>query len=273
MWGLTSMAVALLAAGCFHPHPATGSPCVTDTECPDGLVCSHGSCELTLAGDDAAPGDDAPPADTPGDVPATSPMLVQQTTASQDRAATVSATLLAAPTAGNVLVMIGANQHTSLTSVTGGGATWTMIISSNENANIEVWYGIADGTRTPVTLNCGVAGCETQPIWMHLSEWSGLATTGVVDQSIAGHGLASPAHAGSITTHGAQDLIILALADGAPNTVGTPAPGAWTALTEVAPVAITQFAWYRVGPPGAYAPSVTETANGWDAALVALHAR
>ena len=50
------------------------------------------------------------------------------------------------PHAGNGLLMIGANQHTSLTSVT-GGATWTRIASSAENANIEVWFGIADGTR------------------------------------------------------------------------------------------------------------------------------
>jgi hypothetical protein len=275
MWGLTSVAVALLAAGCFRPHPATGSPCTTDSDCPSELVCSHGSCETTVAPDDAAPGDDAPLADTPVDMPAAAgPMLVQQTTASQDRAATLSATLLAAPAAGNVLVMIGANQHTTdATSVTGGGANWTKIVSSPENANIEVWYGITDGSHTPVTLDCGLSGCETQPIWMHLSEWSGLATTGLVEPPIASNGLASPARAGSITTHGAQDVIIFAVADAAPNTVGTPTPGTWTALTEVAPVAVTQFAWYQIGPPGTYTPSVTETGHSWDAALVALRAR
>ena len=267
MWGLTSTAVALLAAGCFHPNPATGSPCTSDKECPDELVCSHGSCELTVS--DAALRDDAPMADAP----ATAPMLVQQTTASMDRAASLSTSLSAAPTVGNVLVMIGANQHTSLTSVSGGGATWTKITGSIQNANIEVWYGIADGSRTPVTLDCGVSGCETQPIWMHLAEWSGLATTGVVEASIASNGVSSPVSFGSVTTHDEQVLLLFALADGAPNTVGTPGPGTWTGLDEVAPVAVTQFAWYRVVGPGTYSPTVTETAHGWDAAFVLLRSR
>jgi hypothetical protein len=232
-------------------------------------VCSHGSCETTLAGHDAAPGDDGPPGDTPADS-AGGPMLVQQIIASADRAATLDATLPAAPTAGDVLLMIGANQHTLLTSVT-GGATWTKITGSNENANIEIWYGIADGSHTPVSLDCAVSGCETQPIWMNLSEWSGLAGN-PVGPSIATNGQTSPVQVGSITTTGA-DLLVFAVSDGSPNSVGVPGPGTWTALEDVAPVAITQNAWYRVAPAGTYAPKVTETANGWDAVFVVLRPR
>jgi hypothetical protein len=269
MWGLTS-AVALLAAGCFHPHPATGSPCTADSECPTELVCSHGSCEVTVAPDDAAPSDQALP-DVAIDAP-TGPMLVQQVIASADRAATLGATLPAAPAPGNVLLMIGGNQHTSLTSVTGGGATWTKITGSNENANIEVWFGIADGSHTPVMLDCAVSGCETQPIWMHLSEWSGLAGASAVGPSIASNGLTSPVHVGSITTT-ATNLIVFAFSDASPNTVGVPAPGTWTKLDEVMPVAVMQNAWYLVGGPGTYGPAVTETAHSWDAALVVLRPR
>jgi len=271
MWGPASVAVAVLATGCFHPHPATGSPCVTNDECPDGLVCSHGSCETTLAGDDAAPGDDAP-ADTPGDSSAAQPMLVQQIIASADRAATLDATLSAAPTAGNMLLMIGANQHTALTSVTGGGATWKKITGSNENANLELWFGITDGSHTPVSLDCAVSGCETQPIWMNLSEWSGLDMSNPIGPSIATNGLTSPVQMGSITTT-STNLLVFAVSDGSPNTVGIPSPGTWTALQGVAPVAITQNAWYRVAPAGTYAPRVSETANGWDAAFVVLRPR
>jgi hypothetical protein len=234
-------------------------------------VCSHGTCELTAAGDDAAPGDDAM-ADAPNDA-AGGPMLVQQVIASADRAATLDATLPAAPAAGDVLLMIGANQHTALTSVTGGGATWTKIAGSDDNANIEVWYGIADGSRSAVALDCAMNGCETQPIWMNLSEWSGLLTTNLVEAGISTSGLTSPVRVASVTTKNPRDLLVFAFADGAPNVVGTPTPGTWTALTEVAPVAVTQFAWYRVVDPGTYAPTVTETANGWDAAFVILRAR
>jgi hypothetical protein len=270
MWGLTSAAVALLAAGCFRPHPATGSPCTTNDECPDGLVCSHGACEVTLAGDDAAPADDAM-TDAASDAAPGGPMHVQQVIASADRAATLDATLPAAPSAGNVLLMIGANQHTSLTSVTGGG-TWTKIAGSDENANIEVWYAVADGSRSPVSLDCTLSGCETQPIWMNLTEWSGLAAQNLVEAGISTSGVTSPVHVASVTTSSPHDLIVFAFADGAPNVVGVPGPGNWIALDEVAPVAITQFAWYRIVTPGTYAPTVTETANGWDAAFVILRA-
>ncbi|HET9990477.1 MAG TPA: hypothetical protein VFQ65_18230, partial [Kofleriaceae bacterium] len=44
-------------AGCYHPNPATGSPCDEATPCPSGLVCSANTCELASSVDDAALGD------------------------------------------------------------------------------------------------------------------------------------------------------------------------------------------------------------------------
>src|SRR5215470_10206644 len=166
-------AAALLAAGCFRPHPEVGSLCSPEGVCPDGLICSMGKCVLAPF-DDAAPDDTL--ADTAGfDAPPGAPILVQQVTAHLDHAATLSATLPAAPQAGHVLLMIGANEHDVLTSVTGGGTTWTMAAGSQVNANEEVWFGITDGTSATVTINCAT-NCGAQPTWMNLSEWSGLAT-------------------------------------------------------------------------------------------------
>ena len=48
--------------------------------------------------------------------------------------------------------MIGAAEHGGLASVTGGGvATWTRATRSLNNTNIEIWYGITDGSSAAVT--------------------------------------------------------------------------------------------------------------------------
>src|SRR5262249_7978327 len=139
------------------------------------------------------------------------------------------------------------------------------------NANEEVWFGITDGTSATVTITCAT-NCGAQPTWMNLSEWSGLATANVLDRAVAKDGLQSPARTGPLTTTGALALIVFAVADLTPNTIGAPAPGSWAAFASIETVAITQNAWYGFVPPGTYAPTVTETGNNWDAALVALHA-
>jgi len=54
----------LLVAGCYHPNPATGSPCDDATPCPDGQVCRANMCELA-----SSPVDDAPPVPIDGCVP------------------------------------------------------------------------------------------------------------------------------------------------------------------------------------------------------------
>src|SRR3569623_2107533 len=83
----------------------------------------------------------APAADARIDAPvpidaAPTAMLVQQTTAHADMG-TLVVTLPVAPTAGNVLVMIGADVHAPLTSVTGGGVTtWMLVARSDDNTNV-----------------------------------------------------------------------------------------------------------------------------------------
>ena len=42
------LALLLLAAACFSPHPSPGAPCAIGGICPEGLVCAAtGTCELT----------------------------------------------------------------------------------------------------------------------------------------------------------------------------------------------------------------------------------
>jgi hypothetical protein len=263
-------AAVVLAAGCYDPHPATGIACTTTGGCPDGQICWMGTCESNIPGD-ATPADDRGGPDTGVDAPASSPMLVQQATGSRDHAATLSVSLLAAPTAGHVLVMIGANEHHNLSSVTGGGATWTIATQSAQNTNVEVWLGLTDGSSSTVTINC-TTDCEAQPIWMNVSEWSGLATANALEAATAKDGIQSPATAGTVTTTGTQDLLLFAVTNLMPDTAGQPAPGTWHGLSLIQATAIDQHAWYGVVAAGTYAPQVTETGNAWDAAIVALRA-
>lgn len=269
---------AAVCAGCYSPHPQPGAPC-SSNGCPDGLVCSPATmtCELHSidpaidAGmDDAAI--DAPIDGPPRDGPMVAqPMLVQQGVNYADTATALSVTLPNLPAANDVLVMIGGDPHLMLDSVTGGGvATWTRGPGSFDNANVEIWYGVTDGSNATVTISCA---SNTLSMGLSVSEWSGLAATNLLDKGHATSGTTSPAGPGMIATAGAHDLLLLGVADDSPNTFGSPTPGTWTALTPVNGY-IVQAEWYRVvDVTGTYAPTVSETAHQWDAAIVALRAK
>jgi len=166
-------------------------------------------------------------------------------------------------------VMIGGTPYSQLDSVTGGGvATWTQAAASLTNANIEVWVGVTNGSSATVTIACAA---NTTSMDISVTEWAGLVTTNLVDAGAATSGTTSPADAGPITTTHAHDLLLFGAADGAPNTWGSPGAG-WTALTPMTG-SITQAQWYRyVTSTGTYEPTASETANAWDAAVVALRA-
>ncbi len=270
-WLLAVLAIA----GCYSPDLPTGSPCVSGV-CPDGLVCSPATqtCERTAIDARVADGSvDAlrPDAalDAPPDAAAATATLIQQNTAyGAAPTASLSVTLATTPTAGHVLVMVGATPQASLATVTGGGVTtWTQIAASTVNANIEVWYGVSDGSSSTVTI--GLPG-GTAPMGMAVTEWAGLATTNTLDVKVVANGLTSPANAGALTTTGAPRLLLFAVGNITPNTFGTPGPAMWNALMGPSG-AIQQRTWYRVtNITSVYVPSVSETGHAWDAALVAL---
>ncbi len=270
---MRALVVATVLAGCYSPHPQPGAPCPSGT-CPGPLVCSPATrtCETTAI--------DAPRADTrasdaavdarPIDAAATA-MLVQQAVNHVDGDA-VTISLPAAPTSGNVLLLVGADIHRGLPSVggvTGGGvATWNRAAFSAVNTNVEIWWGITDGSSPDVTIH-GVAG-DTSAKFGNVSEWSGLVTQAPVDGAHALDGTTSPADPGAMTTTNAHDLLVFGVGDGAPNTFGVPAPGAWIPLSPIN-ADITLAAWVRIQTTaGVVHPTVTETAGAWDAAVAAF---
>lgn len=222
--------------------------------------------DATVAGD--AAGDGKPVArDAP--TPPGMPVVVQQAKASAPNGSPLSVTLPSPPTSGDLLVMVGAANHGGLAGVSGGGvATWTRAAQSLINANIEIWFGVTTGSSSTVAISFPA---NQLPIWMAVSEWSGVATSNIIDGARATAGTASPAGAGAITTTNPQDLLIFGVADSAPNTWGVPSQGAWTAMTSISTPAIAQLAWYQVvSSSGSYGPQVSETAHAWDAAVAAF---
>lgn len=217
---------------------------------------------------DASAADVSP--DVVRDSQASLPLLVQQKTAYAPSGSPLVATFDARPTAGDLLVMIGAANHGALADVSGGGATWSRATRSLDNANIEIWYGVSDGSSAAVTITFP---SNPLSIWMAISEWSGMATSNLLDGASATSGTASPASAGTITTTTARDLVIFAVADSAPSTFGVPSQGPWSAMEAMTSAAIVQDEWYTVvDAPGTSDPQVTETAHAWDAAIAALRA-
>ena len=270
--------LTLLAAACYAPHPPAGAPCSSSGACPDGLVCSPATLTCELRAIDGGPADtshgdaavdartDASP-DAPVDAAPTVPVLVQEAATFASAGTSLSLTLPSAPIAGHVLVVIAGDPLSSLDSVSGGGATWTLAARSTAEANVEIWVGVTDGSSATVTIS--LAG-NTAQLTLAVSEWANLAPTNLVDVTRTGTGSIGPASAGSITTTGAPELVLFGVAAFSSPTWGVPTGGPWTRMIGVS-AGISQAAWYRVvTTPGTLAPIVTETGSSWDAALVAL---
>ena len=202
------------------------------------------------------------------DAPPSTASLVQTANATSAQAGQLSATFSALPASGDLLVMVGAYPGSSLVSTSGGGATWTRAAISAMNANIELWYGVTDGTSSTITIT---SNDPTNEIRMSISEWTGLATTNAVDQAIATFGTNSPASAGGFTTGTTVDLVIFAASDREPNTFGAPTGASWTELDTATDTTYTETAWWTLAPPiTTLAPDVTETFHHWEALLVAF---
>lgn len=195
------------------------------------------------------------------------PAFVQQAKAEAPNSnVPLVATLPAMPVAGHLLVAIGADEHGALSTVSGGGVgTWTLATRSIHNTNIEVWYGVTDGTSASVAMAFPM---DDLPMWMVVGEWSGAAA---FDGAMSTDGTTSPATAGSLAVH-ERDLVIFGVGDQLPNTYGT-LDGGWTALMPAKSNHTDQRVWFTVAAAtGTIAPSVTETAHQWDAAIAAFRA-
>ena len=131
-WSIAVIVACL--TGCYAPQPNAGAPC-PDNVCSEGLVCSPATqtCEQhALLRDAGGSGQlDGPGSDALGDAAvgdsgsSGAAVLVQQKTRDALSGPSLSLTLNAAPTSGNMLVMMGGDPQAPLTSVSGGGvASW-----------------------------------------------------------------------------------------------------------------------------------------------------
>ena len=161
---------------------------------------------------------------------------VQSSSAETTSGSTETVTLSANVKANDGLVLSYGNVHDGLTisSVSGGGVTWTKANQENDGASgtadTEIWYGIGStgGTGTTViTATLTGTAAKTYPI--NVSEWSGI---GGLDQAPAGtfnHTGSSVANGPPITPTNTGDLFISAVGANAPST-GSPG-GGFTALS------------------------------------------
>jgi hypothetical protein len=248
---MARLATVTILVGCYQPTFVTGSPCTANGACPNGQ-----QCELSAS----------PPicVDMLGDAGQQGAVLVGQSASSMVSALTVSTTFSPPPIAGNTLVLVGGSS-TSIATVGGGGvATWARAVATYSNKDIEIWWGVTDGSTPTVTLT---SGSMANNLRISVSEWSGL---GALDQVGHASGTSAPATAGVMTT-GAADLLIFAAADAAPTTYGAPTPGAWTELSDANDSVTDQSEWYQaVSSAGSYSPAVSQTGDKWDAAVAAF---
>lgn len=210
-------------------------------------------------------GTDAPPPTT---------MLVQQQIASDADAASVTATLGRRPTSGNVLIAVGASDRFLLATPVGGGVvSWTLATGSNSYANVELWYGVTDGTDAAVTVSCLCGDTGNMRLWV--GEWAGLATDNLLEAAVSMDGSSRPGSATvpALTTVDSDDLLIFAVSVFGSITSEASGGGTWTRLDSVPVSPAVQSEWYQlVKARGSYTP--TAGVNGdWDALLVAFRTK
>lgn len=196
-------------------------------------------------------------------------LLVQQYASSSPSAASLDVTLPAVPTNGDVLVMIGASDRASLEAPVGGGVTsWSYGAASNSNQNIEIWFGVTDGSSSTVSITCTCTPTMGN-MRLEVTEWSGLDASRPLDTASAGPAATGAASPPVITTRDDPELLVLGVTvfgtvDSVPNGAGP-----WTSIGLLQVDSTRQSQWYQLVSPGNYMPAVA-VSGPWDAAIVAL---
>jgi len=220
----------------------------------------------TGSNSDAPPGDgrqaDGNGRDAPGGSTIT---LVQQAVGFNNSATSLSVTLTSTPKTGDVLVMLGAAADDSLISVSGGASSWTKVVGAAMDPGQEVWVAVSNGSST-ITITS-----SDQALRMSVTEWSGLATSNIVDQSTSSYGTSATVATSGVTTSDPVDLLLFALGTYPPESFSMTDAG-WQAVSTINTGAVVQAAWYlAVDAAGHYSPSATMSpSNTWATALVAL---
>jgi len=192
--------------------------------------------------------------------------LIQQATKDGIGVTSINPVLGSLPTAGNALILTVAvyPPSSTVTSVTGGGVTWTKIKSTNTNIRLEVWAGSqTDGSSASVTVSIS----PSSNAFCTLSEWSGVDTI-EVDSSSASADTTQP-NTQAITTT-VPSLIVASTASISSGTFSSGATNGFTDLST--PNGNVLQSAYLIAPvPDSYSTGWTWTLDGpFDAAIVAL---
>ena len=144
--------------------------------------------------------------------------LVQQNSIAPAASVTsVAPTLTSGVTAGDALILVVADESDNsdiVSGVSGGGVTWAKATSTGTTANgdAEIWYGLnSSGTTgsTAITVTfSGSASHKTNVQIADVSEWSGVAATGALDQATNANNTIASISAGSVTPSVGGELII-----------------------------------------------------------------
>jgi hypothetical protein len=169
--------------------------------------------------------------------------------------------------------MIGATDRSTLIPPTGGGvATWAMAASSFQNADIEIWYGMSDGSSSTVTITCACSSTTLGNMRLSLTEWSGLATGNLFETAGQASGTGNPGTAtpGTLTTLDGPDLLVFGVSIYGTLGADVMDVDTWIPLDAITVGSEAQSQWYQLpAGPGSYTPSVTVNGD-WDAAIAAF---
>lgn len=134
---------------------------------------------------------------------------VQKTTGSTTSGTSVAATFGAMPANGNLLIAIASNYAASTGPTTPGG--WTLIRDdSNNNPGIAMYFKVA-GASEPTAVTVSGYGTSTR-LGLQIFEYSGLLTSGVLDQSNFNSGTDSTLESGNVTTTQQLELVMVGTA-------------------------------------------------------------
>ena len=121
----------------------------------------------------------------------------------------VFATFLATPANGNLLIAIASNYAASTGPTTPGG--WTLIRNdSNNNPGMAMYYKVA-GAAEPTVVTVSGYGASTR-LQLQIFEYSGMLTSGVLDQSNFNSGTDSTLESGTVTTTQQLELVMVGTA-------------------------------------------------------------
>jgi len=212
--------------------------------------------------------------------PTTGPALIQSASATEVTSSTaLTAAFTSASTAGHLLVL-SASVYTgatnTITSVTdSAGDTWTRIASkfvSGHNSDGELWYSA--NTKAVASVTAHTASASTMALTVQ--EFSGVATVNALDVSIGASGTGTTANSGSITSTGANDLLVGFIAGhGSAQTIAVTSLGylLQPQATSTGSIATLVSGYQVQGAPGPMVMSGTfTTAMYWAAGVAAFRA-